>query len=336
MERPPTREKTPTVAASTCGLVRSFPPTEVSDADDISKCWFGWPHEDDSTCRKVTTEEVCFPQGDTTDCGISFPRQSACDIFDCAPDKPRIDAMYPWGIRSLTTESCHPPPAMVDLSAIHEASLLARREECDENLLPSTPPPVLLEDSGTRVTRSKRRHFRHIVDLALAREAAFGGKTGGDRRCHQILGTAHRVHQLSPVDGRVLPDPTNAPHFNPRGGQGSEHNEPGAMVYPPSPTDSSLAPGEEVGRRRKMRTEEDFVPREDHNYKAHQSESLRRCRNCGTDRTPQWRGGPDGPRSLCNACGVRLKKGIPLEKYPGYECETKWLGFPQGRFKRKP
>ncbi|KAG2501314.1 hypothetical protein HYH03_001108 [Edaphochlamys debaryana] len=36
------------------------------------------------------------------------------------------------------------------------------------------------------------------------------------------------------------------------------------------------------------------------------------CRNCGAKETPQWRCGPEGPRTLCNACGVRFKKGLPL------------------------
>lgn len=36
------------------------------------------------------------------------------------------------------------------------------------------------------------------------------------------------------------------------------------------------------------------------------------CRNCGVQETPQWRCGPEGPRTLCNACGVRFKKGLPL------------------------
>lgn len=34
-----------------------------------------------------------------------------------------------------------------------------------------------------------------------------------------------------------------------------------------------------------------------------------RCVHCHTTETPLWRTGPDGPRSLCNACGVRFKKG---------------------------
>jgi hypothetical protein len=29
------------------------------------------------------------------------------------------------------------------------------------------------------------------------------------------------------------------------------------------------------------------------------------CAQCGTTRTPQWREGPEGPKTLCNACGVK-------------------------------
>ena len=36
------------------------------------------------------------------------------------------------------------------------------------------------------------------------------------------------------------------------------------------------------------------------------------CSNCATHQTPQWRCGPGGPRTLCNACGVRYKKGLPM------------------------
>ncbi|KAF3793826.1 Biofilm regulator 1 [Nymphaea thermarum] len=31
----------------------------------------------------------------------------------------------------------------------------------------------------------------------------------------------------------------------------------------------------------------------------------RACMDCQTTRTPVWRSGPQGPKSLCNACGIR-------------------------------
>ncbi|XP_011100134.1 GATA transcription factor 4-like [Sesamum indicum] len=35
----------------------------------------------------------------------------------------------------------------------------------------------------------------------------------------------------------------------------------------------------------------------------------RRCSHCEAENTPQWRMGPEGPKTLCNACGVRYKSG---------------------------
>ncbi|CAL5380528.1 unnamed protein product [Camellia sinensis] len=32
------------------------------------------------------------------------------------------------------------------------------------------------------------------------------------------------------------------------------------------------------------------------------------CSDCKTTKTPLWRGGPAGPKSLCNACGIRYRK----------------------------
>lgn len=40
-----------------------------------------------------------------------------------------------------------------------------------------------------------------------------------------------------------------------------------------------------------------------------QHQVTRRCSHCLSQRTPQWRAGPMGPKTLCNACGVRYKSG---------------------------
>ncbi|XP_059659430.1 GATA transcription factor 1-like isoform X2 [Cornus florida] len=39
------------------------------------------------------------------------------------------------------------------------------------------------------------------------------------------------------------------------------------------------------------------------------------CTHCEVTKTPQWRWGPMGPRTLCNACGVRYKSGRLFPEY---------------------
>ncbi|KAM7250799.1 hypothetical protein ACFE04_022682 [Oxalis oulophora] len=39
------------------------------------------------------------------------------------------------------------------------------------------------------------------------------------------------------------------------------------------------------------------------------------CYHCGTYSSPMWRNGPIEKSVLCNACGIRYKKGRPLENY---------------------
>lgn len=41
----------------------------------------------------------------------------------------------------------------------------------------------------------------------------------------------------------------------------------------------------------------------------------RRCSHCHVQKTPQWRTGPHGAKTLCNACGVRFKSGRLLPEY---------------------
>ncbi|KAJ1442801.1 Zinc finger, GATA-type [Sesbania bispinosa] len=38
------------------------------------------------------------------------------------------------------------------------------------------------------------------------------------------------------------------------------------------------------------------------------STTTRVCSDCNTSSTPLWRSGPMGPKSLCNACGIRQRK----------------------------
>jgi len=38
------------------------------------------------------------------------------------------------------------------------------------------------------------------------------------------------------------------------------------------------------------------------------------CSKCGATKTPQWREGPFGPKTLCNACGVKRTRKLRAEQ----------------------
>ncbi|GMH04074.1 hypothetical protein Nepgr_005913 [Nepenthes gracilis] len=44
------------------------------------------------------------------------------------------------------------------------------------------------------------------------------------------------------------------------------------------------------------------------NIPNYDNNTVRVCADCNTTKTPLWRSGPRGPKSLCNACGIRQRK----------------------------
>ncbi|XP_051120818.1 GATA transcription factor 11-like [Andrographis paniculata] len=45
------------------------------------------------------------------------------------------------------------------------------------------------------------------------------------------------------------------------------------------------------------------------------SGAIKKCTHCQVTKTPQWREGPMGPKTLCNACGVRYRSGRLFPEY---------------------
>jgi len=45
------------------------------------------------------------------------------------------------------------------------------------------------------------------------------------------------------------------------------------------------------------------------------------CYTCGATETPEWRRGPQGEHTLCNACGLRFSKTLKKQKEEGYEID---------------
>lgn len=43
--------------------------------------------------------------------------------------------------------------------------------------------------------------------------------------------------------------------------------------------------------------------------------ACKKCAHCETTKTPQWRRGPLGPHTLCNACGLQYRAGCLVPEY---------------------
>lgn len=55
--------------------------------------------------------------------------------------------------------------------------------------------------------------------------------------------------------------------------------------------------------------------RENKKLSFQQTDTPRKCMHCEVAETPQWREGPMGPKTLCNACGVRYRSGRLVPEY---------------------
>eukprot|EP01133_Synstelium_polycarpum_P003423 gene3423-3888_t len=56
------------------------------------------------------------------------------------------------------------------------------------------------------------------------------------------------------------------------------------------------------------------IPKEERPSKRRKNHTTLFCRHCGTNDTPEWRRGPDGRKSLCNACGLHYSKTVKREQ----------------------
>lgn len=92
---------------------------------------------------------------------------------------------------------------------------------------------------------------------------------------------------------------------------------PWAAFEPGSETD--LSERASNSSKRKMRKKKNLAllsgASEMKNYSSQGEGAPRKCMHCEVTETPQWREGPMGPKTLCNACGVRYRSG---RLYPEY------------------
>ncbi|KAL3838328.1 hypothetical protein ACJIZ3_022919 [Penstemon smallii] len=73
--------------------------------------------------------------------------------------------------------------------------------------------------------------------------------------------------------------------------------------------------GEEQKKKKKIKVKFPIEPQVETQQNPTSAQAVRKCLHCEITKTPQWRAGPMGPKTLCNACGVRYKSGRLFPEY---------------------
>ncbi|KAG0050316.1 hypothetical protein BGZ83_004897 [Gryganskiella cystojenkinii] len=107
-----------------------------------------------------------------------------------------------------------------------------------------------------------------------------------------------------------MDDPYSYTHSHPHGPSSSNHGHPGGGIqsYADGYGDGMMTPksGSEKGSEN--------TPHQKYRKRAKRTHPLGRCLSCDTTDTPEWRRGPDGARTLCNACGLHYAKLVKRQK----------------------
>ncbi|PUZ63107.1 hypothetical protein GQ55_3G041600 [Panicum hallii var. hallii] len=197
-----------------------------------------------------------------------------------------------------------PPPLEAKKPMARKATRAGRCVDCGATETPQwragpTGPGTLCNSCGVR------------------RRAA--GERWGERR-RPRRATARSVSDQQPLqESRPIPDPESPPDSQICEQELAPAPKLVLVTSPPPATESLPALG-------MARTDPDFdQPSKNKKKPPAKTNEDKLCDHCASSSTPKWREGPKGPRTLCNACGVRYSQGRLLPEYrpqvsPTFKC----------------
>lgn len=150
-----------------------------------------------------------------------------------------------------------------------------------------------------------------VLESSSSSSSSFGGKT-------MPLSTGHRGPQRArskrprpatfnprPAMQLISPSSSSAPHPFINYGFSSESDET-------PPVKKIQKQEQKKPKKIKITLSAEPNAASDHDVPG---QAVRKCLHCEITKTPQWRAGPLGPKTLCNACGVRYKSGRLFPEY---------------------
>lgn len=129
-------------------------------------------------------------------------------------------------------------------------------------------------------------------------------------RCGRARSKRPRPTTFNPRPPVQLISPTSSVGENPQPLDSESHVESRPMIKIPRQVNP------EQKKKKKIKfTMSTAAAAADTSQNSAPAQAVRKCMHCEITKTPQWRAGPMGPKTLCNACGVRYKSGRLFPEY---------------------
>jgi len=299
-----------------------FPPEET--AEDAAAAAAGAFVEKDgfSVEDLLDLEEFCEPDKESAE-DVEAPPPAA----SAAAEVKSNEDSQPLSV--VTYELPPPPPEIVDLPAhdVEELEWVSRIMDDSLSELPPQPQPsaALVASMAARPPLAQQRRAPTIC--ALSTEALVPVKAKRSKRTRGpgwSLSGASFLSDSASSSSTTTTSCSSSGSFSPFvlldsvpfGGL-----ELGEGYYnhflPAPPSKKSKHAGSKHKPKKRGRKPKHLPPNPSAAGAAAQQPAPgdRRCRHCGVQKTPQWRAGPEGAKTLCNACGVRYKSGRLLPEY---------------------
>ncbi|KAG0261009.1 hypothetical protein DFQ27_003226, partial [Actinomortierella ambigua] len=142
------------------------------------------------------------------------------------------------------------------------------------------------------------------------------GGGGGGGGSGYLGGAGNHSHSstLAESDGGRVAAPVPSASSSSSQAYGSASN--GAMTIGSSNSSSGLmAPGSFHSQASGAGASGTGMPYQKYKKRAKRMQPPGRCQSCNSSDTPEWRRGPDGARTLCNACGLHYAKLVKRQQH---------------------
>lgn len=198
-------------------------------------------------------------------------------------------------------------------------SLTVSKEEAKDlthNQFQTSSPVSVLESSSSCSSHDKS--LPRSPEPTIATPAQQRGRARSKRPRPATFNPRPPIQLISPASSvtETTHDHHQALHIAPKAPSDSENFAESRPLIK-MPKHGGVSSGMMSKKGKKIKLSFSLAPLEEGgaNQNPAPSQSVRKCMHCEITKTPQWRAGPMGPKTLCNACGVRYKSGRLFPEY---------------------